>query len=275
MTTHENRIERNESEHPMTPPEVLSPADRLAERLYPGCRTGQPSPVDGTVAFYRATFERLRPGVTLLDFGAGRGTGFERHRAPAVTQLLHLAPKVLRRIGVDVDPRVQQNPALDEAYLLKPEDDYRIPLPAASVDAILADWVLEHLPNPLASFAECHRVLRQGGLFAARTPNGWHYSYVVSRTVGSTALGPLLLRVSQPFRAKYDVYPTHYRANTPRTVRKLLAAAGFRQIEVCSHEPEPAYLMFSRPTLLLGWAYERAAHRGFLPRASLFVFATA
>ena len=259
----------------MSPITTLSPVDQLAERLYPGCRSGQPSPVDGTVAFYRALLRRLPDEATLLDFGAGRGAGFTPGRSLAVRDLLHLAPKVVRRIGVDVDPVVHENPALDEAHVLALEDDYHIPLAAASVDAVLADWVLEHLPNPLASLGECRRVLKVGGLFAARTPNGLHYSYLVSRALGSTQFGRILLRIAQPNRHRDDVYRTYYRANTSRMVRTLLARAGFSHADICTHEPEPTYLMFSRPTLLLGWAYERLARRGLLPRASLFVFAVA
>jgi len=259
----------------MSPLTTLAPVDRLAERLYPGCRSGQPSPVDGTVAFYGALLKRLGDDATLLDFGAGRGAAFTSDRSPFVRNLSRLAPKVVRRIGVDVDPVVQANPALDEAYVLTLGDPYHIPLAAASVDAVLADWVLEHLPNPLASLSECHRVLKAGGLFAARTPNSLHYSYLLSRALGSTRFRRILLRIAQPHRRIDDAYLTYYRANTGRTLRTLLAQAGFRHVEICTHEPEPAYLMFSRPTLLLGWAYERLARRGLLPRASLFIFAVA
>lgn len=250
----------------------LSAVDRLAERLYPGCRSGRPSPVDGTVAFYRAVLERLPDEATLLDFGAGRGAAFAPGRQPVVRDLLRLFPKVVRRIGVDVDPAVLDNPALDEASVLAPAEGGHIPLATASVDAVLADWVLEHLPDPLNSLRECRRVLKVGGLFAARTPNRWHYNYLVSRALGSTRLGKALLRIAQPRRRKDDIFPTYYRANSAKTARMLLLKAGFRHVEAFTHEPEPAYMMFSRLTLLLGWTYERVAHRGLLPRASLMIF---
>lgn len=254
---------------------TLSPVDRLAEKLYPGARTGGPSPVDGTVAFYSAVLARLPNNATLLDFGAGRGAAFVDTHTRAVRELLRLSPKVARRIGVDVDPVVRENAALDEAHVLQRENLFRIPLPPASFDAVLADWVLEHLPDPLASLCECRRVLKVGGLFAARTPNVKHYSYLLSRTVGSTPLGTALLRIAQPNRRSKDIHPAYYHANTERRVRTLLRKAGFRQVDTWTHEPEPAYLMFSRATLLVGWAYERIARHGLLPRASLFVFAIA
>jgi len=253
----------------------MSALDHLAERLYPGSRTGRPSPVDGTIAFYKAFFARLSTNATLLDFGAGRGAAFTSGRSPAASVLLHLAPKVIRRIGVDVDRCVLENPALDEAHVIIPDDNYRIPLPDASVDAILADWVLEHLPNPLPSLRECRRVLRSGGIFGARTPHAWHYSCMVSRAFGQTRFGKTLLRIAQPNRQGHDIFPTYYKANTRATAEALLLNAGFQDAEALTHEPEPSYLMFSRPTLLLGWAYERLARRGLLPRASLMIFGVA
>jgi SAM-dependent methyltransferase len=216
--------------------------------------------------------ERLPADATVLDFGAGRGAAFSDKR-PVAAELVRLAPKVKHRIGVDVDPVVLQNPAVQEAHVLTDKNGYRIPLPDSSVDAVVADWVLEHLPDPLSSFIECRRVLKPGGLFAARTPNRWHYTSIISRVFGSRGFGRVLLRIAQPERRIDDIFETHYGANSARTLRKLLKAAGFSRVEVLTHEAEPSYLMFSRPTLLLGWAYGRLAQKGLLPRASLFTFA--
>lgn len=49
-------------------------------------------------------------------------------------------------------------------------DAHRIPLPPASVDAVLAQAVLEHVLDPATVVAEIHRVLKDGGLVYAETP---------------------------------------------------------------------------------------------------------
>ncbi|HEV8559968.1 MAG TPA: class I SAM-dependent methyltransferase [Actinophytocola sp.] len=49
-------------------------------------------------------------------------------------------------------------------------DAHRIPLAAASVDAVLVQAVLEHVLEPTAVVAEIHRVLADDGLVYAETP---------------------------------------------------------------------------------------------------------
>lgn len=49
-------------------------------------------------------------------------------------------------------------------------DAHRIPLPSRSVDAVLAQAVLEHVLEPEQVVAEIHRVLADGGLVYAETP---------------------------------------------------------------------------------------------------------
>jgi hypothetical protein len=53
----------------------------------------------------------------------------------------------------------------------------------------------------------------------------------------------------------------YYRMNTRRAVRQILGLAGFLEDELLIVEPDPAYLMFSMPLLLLGIACERLVNR--------------
>jgi SAM-dependent methyltransferase len=49
-------------------------------------------------------------------------------------------------------------------------DAHQIPLPEASIDAVLVQAVLEHVLDPGEVVAEIHRVLKRGGLVYAETP---------------------------------------------------------------------------------------------------------
>jgi SAM-dependent methyltransferase len=47
--------------------------------------------------------------------------------------------------------------------------DGTVPVEAATFDAVLSTQVLEHVPDPAAYLAECHRVLRPGGALILST----------------------------------------------------------------------------------------------------------
>lgn len=49
-------------------------------------------------------------------------------------------------------------------------DICRLPFPDSVFDAILADSVLEHLPNPRVAIEELHRVVKEDGVIEVRVP---------------------------------------------------------------------------------------------------------
>lgn len=225
-------------------------------RLYPGAREFGFTAVDGTLPFLLRVHSLIGAGQTVLDYGAGRG--FQATHASGIKrQLLDLRQRGVRVIGVDVSAEVRGNPLLDEALLLGV--DGVIPLGDESVDVVVADWVCEHLPEPVAALAEIRRVLKQGGWFAFRTPNKWHYSMVVSRLIPDVLHTRVLRRAQETRREDGDVFAKYYRLNTVGTCRRLLRGAGFEHVIMMSHEPEPAYLHFNAITYLAGAIYQRIA----------------
>jgi SAM-dependent methyltransferase len=157
--------------------------------------------------------------------------------------------------GLDPDPRVVDNPSLDEGRVGVGES---IPYPDARFDLVFADNVLEHLPDPGRVFAEVARVLRPGGGFLAKTPNKWHYVPLIARLTPH-AFHRWVVRWRG--RAGDDVFPTRYRANSPAAIERLAATAGLEVVRIDLIEGRPEYLRFSTPTYLLGWLYERLVNR--------------
>jgi SAM-dependent methyltransferase len=106
----------------------------------------------------------LRSGLDVLDVGCGPGTitvDLATRTAPGRTVAVDRAESVVeeaaalaRARGVTVDWRVGDAYALDEA------DD--------SFDVVHAHQVLQHLQDPVAALREWGRVVRPGGLIAAR-----------------------------------------------------------------------------------------------------------
>jgi SAM-dependent methyltransferase len=97
-------------------------------------------------------------------------------------------------------------------------------------DFITCNMVVEHLSAPAKVFKEFFRVLRPGGVVIILTPNIYHWANIVSMLTPfwfhRWSLKTLFNREPE------DVFPTLYRCNTERTVRRLLGSAGFPSVTV-------------------------------------------
>jgi SAM-dependent methyltransferase len=211
------------------------------ERLYPEYGAGGFSRCDLWVPFFIRVNALLRPDMTVVDYGAGRGFWAEEHQG-FLRELMLLQGKVRKVIGIDVDPAVLANPVVDERLIFQPNG--RLPLADASVDLIVAKSVLEHIERPEAAVAEIARVLRPGGWFCAWTPNRWGYIGIGARLVPDRWHAKLLRRVEPTDRRRGgDVFPAYYRMNTLGAIRRLFPADAF---EHCS------YVVNGLPTYNLG-----------------------
>lgn len=97
--------------------------------------------------FREQILDQLKPDSVILDLDASEGI---------VSQMNFkgLAGKVC---GVDLDPRVADNPMQDEGRV---SDAGEIPYDDELFDVVFSDNVLKHLDAPLAVYAGVARVLR-------------------------------------------------------------------------------------------------------------------
>lgn len=213
----------------------------LDARLYPGIASNWDDEL-----FRTAVLKHLGPTTHLLDFGAGRGN-VEQMNFKGIAGLV---------VGLDPEPAVFDNPFLDRAELFDIRAN-RIPLPDASFDVVIADNVLEHVGDPLATFKEIHRVLKPGGRFLAKTPNRWHYMPLIARLT-PTWFHRYYNRLRG--RETIDTFPTLYRCNTDRAVRQVARACGFMVRRMEFIEGRPEYLRLFALSYLLGFLYERTVN---------------
>lgn len=244
--------------------EVSALRDYKAE-FYPETEFGGFSHTDGTVAFYSQVHALLQPSFTVVDFGCGCGL----HQEDPIQfrrELRLLKGKVTRVIGVDVDEIAKSNPSVDEFRVLTPGQPW--PIADRTVDMIICDYVMEHLPDPREFIQEASRVLLRGGYVCIRTPNANSYFGIAARLIPNRHHAKVISKV-QLMRKDEDIFPTLYRCNTISALRRLFAGAGFRAA-VYGYEPEPAYLHFSKIAYGLGVAHQRFAP-GFL-KTIIFAF---
>jgi SAM-dependent methyltransferase len=191
---------------------------------------------DTTIEFYFRMNALLDKQSRVLDFGAGRGSSFDRD-AGAARNLQALRGKVALLAGVDIDSAIQSNPSLDEAHVIGV--DQPVPYENSTFDLVFCDWVVEHVENVPFFVAEIGRVLKPGGWFCARTPNKWGYI-----ALGARLTPPIfehrVLKAVQPDRLERDVFPKRYRLNTLRQIAGAFPAPAWRHFSYAT-AATPAY----------------------------------
>lgn len=208
-------------------------------RIYPEVAVGGFSRMDGTVEFYNRVNALLRPDSCVLDFGAGRGQWSRSDYSARARELQWLKGKVACVVGADVDDAVLSNPSVDEAVVLDP--DGPLPFADGAFDVVVADYVLEHIPEEQADHvaSELSRVIRAGGWLAARTPNRRGMIALGGRLVPNRQHTTVLRRL-QPDREEQDVFPTVYAMNTRAALRRVFPAPK-HELYVYGYTVEPTY----------------------------------
>ena len=188
--------------------------DLNARRVAAAERTGGVS--SGSV--YDAAWRQIRPRATgdVLDFGAGTGSLAAR---------LAAEPAVASVTAADLAAHAAVSPADADAgrKIRWLTTDLNAPLPLAdsSFDLIVAVEIIEHLENPRATAREWRRLLRPGGTLVMSTPNVESIRSVLS-----------LLARGHHAAFTGTSYPAHITPLTGTDVRRVLAEAGFRDVQL-------------------------------------------
>ena len=193
---------------------------RVEARVHPEYAVDSFTKMDGGIRFYgfvNAVILKAGPKPRVLDFGAGRGTFHDNRRSIFARHLQDLRQTGAEVWAADVDPVVESHPCSDHQVHFDPNKP--LPFEDGQFDVIVSDMVFEHILDPAAMTAELRRILKPGGWICARTPNKWGYLTMCSRMVPN-ALHDRLLRYIQPFRKAEDVFPTVYRLNSPRDLKR-------------------------------------------------------
>jgi SAM-dependent methyltransferase len=216
----------------------MTSIEQLDRRFYPGY-------VDEHARFDEMIGRYLEPGVAVLDAGAGRGVMY---------------PNDYRRVaarvaGVDTDPAVMENRNLTDAALA---DLSHLPYEDGAFDLVFSKYVFEHLEHPIPVMRELRRVMKPGGHLLIHTPNRWHY-VALAATATPTRFHAWFN--AKRGRIEADTFPTRYRINDSKTIRRAAAASRFRVVSLEFLETKPDYLYFHPLAYRAGIGYERVVNR--------------
>lgn len=177
---------------------------------------GNFAPNDGTIDFYLRVRSLCSQDTAVLDLGSGRGGWYHDDISTTRKSIRLLRDNVAEVISADIDPAVMDNMSGHRQMIIQ---DGVIPLPDASVDLIVADYVFEHVKNTDLFISEISRVLKPNGWLCARTPHKLHYVALIARIL--SLVNPLsLIKKLQPTRKEIDIFPTEYNLNTLNVISK-------------------------------------------------------
>lgn len=221
--------------------------------FYPETRIDGFCRTDHRIVFFNQVNAILRPEMSVLDFGAGRGKWSESESGYRLA-LTTLRGKCREVIGTDVDDAVLENQLIDKGIVTDPSE----PLPFADnrFDLILSWAVFEHIEDPLFVASELIRVLKPGGWICAWTPSKWSYYAIAARVVPNKYHARIVKLTDGGARRDEDVFPTVYKLNTLSTIARYFPTTKFENCSYYYNGP-PKYHANKRSLIMLWrlWAW--------------------
>jgi len=170
--------------------------------------------------------------VTVLDAGCGNGNYV----------IDEFRSQIDWAAGVDADTMsTRNNICLDE---IKYSNLENIPYPDNEFDIVISAWVAEHLKNPEKVFHEIFRVLKKGGTLIMVTPNAHCWLVGLKKILGNGWINKSVNKLIYG-RKNIDVFPTFYRFNDAKNIKKMLTGIGYQKIAITLNY-DPGYTSFNQ-----------------------------
>ena len=192
--------------------------------------------------------ELLRPGLTILDVGAGRRPTVAVSERPADTRYLGLDPdraELERAAGDDYDEKI-----------VAPVEE-RVAALENKVDLVLSFFAFEHVRSTEAALENIAAYLRPGGCLLAQLAGANSPFSIANRLLPST-LARRLLSATQD-REPDTVFPARYDRCTHSELSRLLA--DWSEAQVTPLFTGAKYVLFSRALTAAYVGYEEWIYR--------------
>ena len=196
-----------------------------------------------------ADFVGNRDQIALVDIGAGRSCDY----AARVDR-----SRIRRVVGVDVSAEeLALNGFLDERIVA----DACLPLPEleGQSDLLVSRATIEHLPDNAAFLRNAARILKPGGTIMLVFANRYAPFALLNRMLPHKVSGLLLAKLA-PYWAGQVGFEAHYDRCNGSAFRRLLAEAGYVDVDLRTGYFSSSYFRFFVPLYLVSLAFDSLRH---------------
>lgn len=192
--------------------------------------------------YEKVILDHIGPESVVLDAGCGQN-------APVLQKLVGFGKYL---IGIDV---CELHKAEKSVFYLLKSNLQTISLKDNSVDLVISRSVLEHIRNPEEAYREIYRILKPGGYFIFLTPNFYDYASLIAKLIPNR-FHSRIVKLTEG-RDEHDTFPTYYRSNTGRDIKKLAKITGFQVTQINYLGQYPSYFMFNPILFIFGTVYDK------------------
>jgi SAM-dependent methyltransferase len=188
---------------------IIDELDAAAQRYRGGARRNRV--FCDLIASALATWTGERP--TALDIGCGSGIDGDLELQSSIAQ------RAGRMIGVEPDAAIETAPCFSEVHRSIFEE---APIERESVHVAYSAFVLEHVRDPQRFWDRLYECLVPRGVFWGITVDARHYFTIASQLLECLRVKDWYLTRLRGERGvdRYENYPTYYRTNSPRRIRR-------------------------------------------------------
>jgi ubiquinone/menaquinone biosynthesis C-methylase UbiE len=147
-------------------------------------------------------------------------------------------------VGVDVDLRPHMAGIAKVCGNIE-----QLPFADDSFSLVTANMVIEHVKDPGKLLREIRRVLRPNGIFLFHTPNALYFEFVMARALPRRLRSQIAHLLDG--RACQDIFPTFYRLNSGKQVKRLSRANGLNVETIQFVQTSPQFAALGKVVLNL------------------------